>query len=117
MKAERIGDVTVARLGPKYDAYNKERLEEAQRALFGLVDQADPPILLLDFADTEYFSSTFIEILFRVWNRLKQRKGKLGLCRLNEVCRDMVHTARLDMLWPIFDTINEAVVGLSGSAD
>jgi anti-anti-sigma factor len=88
-------------------------LEETQRKLFQLVDGADPPFLLLDMEKTEYFGSSFIEMLFRIWNRVNRRSGQFALCSLNPNCLDILQTARLDSLWNVHPDRKTAVAGFS----
>ena len=109
MNTDRIGDITVAQLDANYTGFDDHLLDETQQHLFELVDRAEPPLVLLDLTHTEFFGSTFIEMLFRVWNRVNRRSGQFALCGLNPNCRDILHTARLDTLWTIYATVEEAV--------
>lgn len=112
MKVEQVDGVTVARLDADYSALDEEHLEETQSQLFALVDRSEQPLLVLDFSQTEFFSSTFIEVIFRVWNRLNKRSGKLALAGLQPFCLDILKTAKLDTLWRIYSDVDEAVTSL-----
>lgn len=114
MKVEQIDGVTVARLDADYSGLEEEHLNQTQQELFDLVDKGEQPLLVLDFSDTEFFSSTFIEVVFRVWNRINRRSGKLALASLQPFCLDVLKTAKLDTLWKIYPTSAQAVAGLQG---
>ena len=58
------------------------------------------------------FGSSFIEVLFRLWSRLNGRQGKFALCGLSEYCHEVIDVTKLDQLWTICDTVDEAVVAV-----
>jgi len=51
-----------------------------------------------------------------VWNRLNGG-ARFALCSLRPHCREVIGTARLDTLWPIYDTRDEAVRALTDNPD
>jgi anti-anti-sigma factor len=113
MTTDRIGDVTVVRLDADYNALERQRLAELESALMPLAGADGPPMIVLDFTATEFVSSSLLEILFRLWNRIKVRNGKLVLCGLQPLCYDVVRIARIDTLVPIASDVNEALAKLA----
>ena len=106
--------VTVVSLGPEYESLHEQNLEDVQEDLLVISDAADPPLVVLDLSHTQFFSSSFIEILFRIWNRLNAREGgKFGISGLTVYCKEILKVAHLDELWNIFNTKEEAVSALS----
>ena len=67
-------------------------------------DEADPPIVLVDLSNSDYFSNAFNRVLANVWRSLKRRDGRLALSSLNEPCREMIHNLHLDTIWAVFET-------------
>jgi anti-anti-sigma regulatory factor len=60
-------------------------------------------------SSTEFFGSSFIEVLFRVWKRLTSNPGAhLGICAMQPYCREVLHVTHLDTLWQIYDTYQAA---------
>jgi anti-anti-sigma factor len=75
LRLERRGGVPVARPGDDIDAGNAVQLGEE------LVDAAgaDAVHLVLDLGEVRYLDSAGIEMLFRLGERLQQRRGALCL--------------------------------------
>jgi anti-anti-sigma factor len=106
---------TVVELDRQY-----ESLDEADLLHFGgvLLDEAihaDPPVVVVDMAQTKYIGSSFIEILIQAWKRLKGRGGSLALCSVQPFCREVFETTHLDRLWPQFPTRAEALAASRSS--
>lgn len=109
MKIDRIGDVSVARMDVDYNALEEDRLGDAERELLGLSSNPATSRIVLDFSATRYLSSSLLEILFRVWSRMKDKKGKLAVCGLQPLCVEVMRVARLDTLWPMCKTVDDAI--------
>jgi anti-anti-sigma factor len=105
--------VTVISLGPEYENLNDAELEDLKGVLLHTAVEADPPLVVLDLSRLRYFGSSFIEALIRAWNHLNARPdGRMSLCGLTANCREVVGITRLDQLWSIFETRDEAVRSL-----
>lgn len=115
MRTESVDGVTVVRMDPNYSGLNEGLLAEAERQLLEMVDVADPPVIVLDMSNTEFFSSTFIETLFRVWHRANVRGGKLVLAGLQPFCLEVLQTARLTSLWRVEPSVDDAVRALAAA--
>ncbi len=70
--------------------------------------------LLVDLSHTKFFGSSFIEVLFRVWNRVNQAGGKFAICGLNSYCREVLQITHLDTVWKTFANRLEAQQWLAG---
>jgi anti-anti-sigma factor len=101
--------VTVIALGADYENLNESGLEALNGMLLKATAQADPPLIVLDLSHLRFFGSGFIEALFRAWNQLNARGGRLSLCGLTTYCREVVEITHLDQLWRVFETRDEAV--------
>ena len=110
---EQEGPVTIAVIGPAFETIDDRALEEVSQFLLRLTDERASLRLVIDLAHTEFFGSAFLGILFRVWNRVTTSGGGFALCALRPHCREVIRTARLDTLWPIYDTRQEAVGALT----
>jgi anti-sigma B factor antagonist len=73
---------------------------------------ADPPLLVVDLSGIEFFGSSFIETLFRLWSRMNGRGGRFALSGLSPYCREVIEVTKLDQLWPIYGTVDEAILGV-----
>lgn len=80
--------------------------------------QAGPNRVLVDLGHVEFFSSSFIEVLFRIWNRIKAREGsRFALCSLQPYCREILEVTNLDTVWELYETREAALAAMSCPAE
>ena len=108
------GQVTIVSLGPEYENLDEPRLDALTDVLLQVAETASPPVVLLDLSHTSFFGSAFIEVIFRMWNRLNHREGgKFCICGLSEYCTEVLEVTHLDQLWETYATREEAVRALN----
>lgn len=106
--------VTVIALGPEYENLDEQGLDELRSLLLDVSKEADPPRIVLDLSHTKFFGSSFIEIMFRIWNRMKSKEaGKFAISGLTPYCREILEVTHLNELWEIFETSEEAIRALA----
>jgi len=81
------------------------------KALLAAAEQGQP-LLTLDLQGTEFFSSSFIELLFRIWNRIKAREGRFAICNLHPYCRQVLEITNLHRIWLLVGSRADAVHAL-----
>lgn len=107
--------MTIVTFGSAFKTVHEDYLLEVGETLMQAAD-LDPPLLVLDLQGVEFFSSSFIEILFRLWNRVNKRKGRFVLCELYPYCREILKITHLQTLWKICDTRAQAIAELQAFA-
>ena len=108
------GDVTVVVFGPEQRHLDEVGLERITRQLVDVSQAANPPRLVLDMSPTEFFGSSFIEALFRVWKKLNTQPGaKFAISGLQPYCKEVLEVTHLDRLWPLPATRAEAVAAFT----
>lgn len=80
--------------------------------LFQRLSRDDIHHVLIDFSRIGFFSSSLLEILRKIWIRIKDKGGQMALCCLSPTGEDIVHLARFDTLWQIYPTRAEALAVL-----
>ncbi|MDA7979324.1 MAG: STAS domain-containing protein [Pirellulales bacterium] len=105
--------VTVCVLDRTYESLDTAQVDEFNACLCNAVDQAEHPLFVIDLSQTNFIGSSFLEVLFRVWKRLQDRSGRMALCGLSEFCQEVLHSTRLDTLWPSFSTRQAAIQAMS----
>lgn len=105
-------DVTYIVLGENYDNLDDETLNADSEFLLQSADAVDPPLLVLDMSNTRFFASEFLGRLFRVWQRLQKRGGKMAVCSASELCGEILTVTRVDTIWTITETRDEAIAQL-----
>jgi len=68
--------------------------------------------LLLDLGGVSYIDSSGLGTLVAGYNALKLKGGAVGLFQVPKRVRDLLEMSRLTMVFKIFDTEQEAVLGL-----
>ena len=73
--------------------------------------------MIVDLSSVEYFGSSFVEVLFRLWKRIRYRgNARFAVGGLQKYGREVLEITQVDRLMPIFDTREEAVAAPSSSA-
>lgn len=110
--------VTVIGLGPGYGSVDEKVLDAGLRAaLLDTAESANPPLVVLDLSHTNFFGSSFIEILFRIWNRLQAKPGgTFAICGVTSYCLEVLKVTHLDSLWKLYPTRDEAIRSISAGA-
>ena len=97
------GDVTVVTFEPNSARITEDCISDTLQLLLSAVQGAQP-CMLIDLSHVDFFGSSFIEVLFRVWNRIQHSHGRFALCSLTPNCSEVIEVTNLDRLWPTFPT-------------
>ena len=101
----RDQNVEIVVLGPALKQIDEMNVVNLGQQLVEIADRLPQPLLILDMSETEFFGSSFIEVLFRVWKKLSVKPmAHLGIAGLQPYCREVIAVTHLDTLWQIFDT-------------
>ena len=111
---ERHGNITCIRLGREFENLDEQALDAIRTEMLDAAGAADPPRVIIDLQYTSFFGSSFIEVLFRIWNRVNGIPGgKFGISGLTSYCKEVLEVTHLDKLWNLYPTFEEAVQDLS----
>ena len=100
--------VAVLDFGPGPHSLDEQTLTAVQDDIIA-ASNVEPPLLVIDLSQVEFFGSSFIEALFRLWSRLNGRQGRFALCGLSPYCQEVIEVTNLNKLWDIYDTLDQAV--------
>ena len=109
----KCGDVTVIAFGPQFESLDEFTLDQVREFVLEAAKAANPPKVVIDLSYTKFFGSSFIEVLFRVWNRVNGAGGKFALAGLTSYCREVLEITHLDKLWPMLPNVDEAVSAIA----
>lgn len=101
--------VTIAEMDAEYGLLEDSEIRRIDEELLDRVAGMEPPLLVVDMNRTEFIGSTFLEVLLRAWKRLKCRRGRMAICSPRATCREVFEVSKLDTIWPIYPTRNDAV--------
>ena len=108
-EVEREGDVLV--VTPRHDLreFEYQDIEGQGRAVLEQTGEAGLKGVVLDFGRTDYYGSTALGFFLRLWKRVSGRGGRMALCNQSEHEREVLAVTRLDSLWPVCRSREEAV--------
>lgn len=72
------------------------------------VNQGTVRNVLVDFGQSSYFGSLMLETLRRIWNEVHAHGGRMALCNVSPVGKEILQIAKFDQLWPIVETRTDA---------
>lgn len=101
--------ITIIELGSAYESLDDDAMEEVGGLILTKATAAESPWVVLDLSGTQYIGSTFIELMVRAWKRLRQRGGNMVLCGVQPFCAEILRATKLDTLWEVVPTREEAV--------
>src|SRR5262245_47655279 len=107
--------LTIVEVDPEYDSLDEWKIRQFLDLLLDAVGKDDGPLVLIDLTKTTFIGSSFVGVLIRAWKRVRQRHGRMALCGVNDVCGDVLKVTKLDSIWEIYDTRDEARRALVGS--
>jgi anti-sigma B factor antagonist len=106
-------NVTCICLGSKFENLDEQILEAIRSVVLETAAAADPPLVVIDMQYTRFFGSSFIEVLFRIWNRVNSLPGgRFSISSLSPYCREVLEVTHLDKLWELHSSLDEAVAAL-----
>ena len=113
VRAEQQGNVLV--ITPLF-TYATFAEPDVATELIEVQEQVDSPAteqVIIDLGEIPYFGSTVLEWMAQLWKRVKSKGGRLAVVRPSEIGREVLAAARLERLWGIFDTRDQAISWLA----
>jgi len=112
----KVDSVTIITLGSRFENIDEIIIDELRDFVLEASAAADPPKVLIDLSQTTFFGSSFIELLFRVWNRMNSLEGgRFVISGLTTYCQEVLEVTHLDQLWNIFPTKEEALASFKSA--
>jgi anti-anti-sigma factor len=72
--------------------------------------------VVLDFHRTDYCGSTALGFFIKLWKRVTDCHGRMAFCNLSAHEREVLHVTKLDGLWPICSSRDQALAAVRGDA-
>lgn len=87
--------------------------EEADLLLTSFQQQPLVKNVVIDFHKTDYIGSTALGLLTKCWKCVRQRGGRMVLCRVSAHEQEILHLTKMDSLWPVCATLEEALASVA----
>jgi anti-anti-sigma factor len=114
VRAEQDGDVLVITPLFTYATFTEPGIGGEWAAVQVQLDAPATKHIVVDLGEIPYFGSTVLEWMSQLWKRVKAKGGKLAAIRPSPIGREVLNAARLEQLWGIFGTREEALAWLEG---
>ncbi len=111
---EEVGDVTIATFVDK-KILDENNIQQIGSQLFALVEEDGRKRVILDFSSVEYLSSAALGKLITMDKKVKASSGKLRLCSIRKDIYEVFAITKLNKLFDIKDTQEEALQGFWNS--
>jgi stage II sporulation protein AA (anti-sigma F factor antagonist) len=111
---ERDGNVIVVTPTADLREFEYQDIEAKAEDLLDLVGKTEVKGVILDFHRTDYYGSTALGFFLRIWKRISGHGGRLAFCNVSQHERDILAVTRLDGLWPICRSKEEAMKVVRG---
>ncbi|MBI1833123.1 MAG: STAS domain-containing protein [Planctomycetes bacterium] len=90
------------------------RISDGAKDVLGRLVNSEIKRLILDFHRTSYFGSTALGFFVRLWRTISIRGGRMAFCHLSENEAEILTITKLDHLWSICATKEEALRTVRG---
>jgi anti-anti-sigma factor len=73
------------------------------------IDESALKHVIFDFQSVAYFGSSMLGAMHAIWKHVHADGGKMALCNVSDVEREVLQVSRFDTLWTICDSREEAL--------
>jgi anti-anti-sigma factor len=106
---ERHGDITVIVANPALERLEFGLEEQAAEFILKPLTRRENPLVIFDLSQVDNFGSMFLALLIRCWKLALSLGGSMSLSGVTPRTRELLRVTSLDMVWPIYDTKEEAM--------
>jgi anti-anti-sigma factor len=109
---ERHGELTVVSANPVLETLEFGIEDQVAEMIMRPLRGQDGPLVVFDLSEVDYFGSMFLAVLLRCWKLALTQGGMMVLAGISERARELLRITSLDMVWPIYNTRQEAMEAL-----
>ena len=112
LRISQVGEVTQIEF-IESKILDESNIQQISEELCAAVDEQTTPKVMLGFGNVEHLSSAALGALITVNNRVKGKDGILCLSEIDPQIREVFTITKLDKIFPIYDTSEEAMNSFS----
>jgi anti-anti-sigma factor len=109
---ERHGEVTLVTASPAFENMDFSLIDQAAELMLAPLRSEPVPLVVVDLSHVDYINSPFLSVLLRCWKLATVKGGLMVLAGVSGRARDLLRVTRLDLVWPIYDSRQEAIEAL-----
>jgi len=107
------GEFVVISVSPVVESLDFTLGDILAETILNTLRTSEQPMVVVDLTGVELFGSMFLSVLLRCWKACVTRGGMMVLCGAGDRVRELLKIVRLDVLWPIYKTRDEAMTALT----
>ncbi|MEQ8784743.1 MAG: STAS domain-containing protein [Pirellulaceae bacterium] len=112
---EHIDEILVVTPKANLRELDYQQIEESGRGVLGMLADNSARSVVMDFHRTDYYGSTALAFFLSVWKAVRSRDGQMAFCNLSEHESQILSLMRLDTLWSVCGTREEALATVRNS--
>ncbi|MFT5325011.1 MAG: anti-anti-sigma factor [Planctomycetaceae bacterium] len=85
------------------------QIETEGARVLGQISKDGGPNVVVDFSKIDYTGSTALSFFTRLFKKTRCRGGEMAFCNVSPAEQDVLRITRLDTLWPICDSLDDAL--------
>ena len=111
LSLEFRGQVVIATLTDE-KILDEDQLQGLEGSFLPLIEQTPQIQLIIDFSNVKFLTSSVLGLLIRVSKKVYETEGQLRLCSIGSKILDVFRITRLDKIFEIMPSVDDAMVGL-----
>ena len=112
LRISRVGEITQIEF-IESKILDESNIQQISSEMCSAVDEEATPKMIIKFGNVEHLSSAALGALITVNNRVKGKDGTLCLSEIDTQIREVFAITKLDKIFPIFETTDEAMNSFS----
>jgi CheY-like chemotaxis protein/anti-sigma regulatory factor (Ser/Thr protein kinase)/anti-anti-sigma regulatory factor len=106
---EISGPVLVVSQLQRVTALTEANVQDELQVLLSQIEDHQLKGLVVDFCENPEFGSGMVEVIMRLWRKMGSQPDSVALCNPSEIGREVFRVTRLDSLWGIHSSREEAI--------
>jgi anti-sigma B factor antagonist len=111
---ETLGNTVVLNPLIHLGSLNEPEISLETQELLDLLNRSASANLVIDLAHGNYLGTSMLGAIIKLWKRVSQRGGRLALCNVSESVVEVLRVTKLQTVWPIYDSREQAVTAVGG---
>jgi anti-anti-sigma factor len=118
LKTETHGDTLVVVTSGDLGEFQFHEIEREAEPILRRMGSGEVQHVVIDMEASGYCGSATLAFFLKLWMRVREQHGRLALCGVSPVVRDILAITRMDTIWPVYPTRAEALAAVhqAGSA-
>ncbi len=109
---EHTGDTLIALLCRGGSSLVGPGFADDRSALIEQIHGPNARSVVFDFANADYFGSLVLDTLCMAWKHARECGAGMALCNVSPFGLEILRKAKLNMLWPVFPSREQAVAAV-----